>query len=51
VREAFFEHYKDLKAAVVLEHSLDLKITHVPSHELEKTKGSGKLRRIVDLRL
>jgi phenylacetate-coenzyme A ligase PaaK-like adenylate-forming protein len=49
-RAALLESYHDLEEIVVHDEVLDLEIVGVPGEQLDKTKGSGKLVRIVDRR-
>lgn len=50
IRSGILDNYADLHEIVQVEGLLDLEIEFVQSSQLERTAGSGKLRRIVDER-
>ena len=50
VRTAFLDNYADLRECVVDDALLELKISVVAPNQLQKTAGSGKLKRVVDER-
>jgi len=49
-RAALLESYHDLEEVVAHDRVLDLEVVGLPGDQLDKTKGSGKLVRIVDRR-
>lgn len=50
MRSEILNNYHDLKEMVQTEKLLELKVQFVNSEKLERTAGSGKLRRIIDER-
>lgn len=50
MRQQIFESYKDLEEVVVKEKSLIFDISFIRNHDFLRTPGSGKLKRVTDLR-